>query len=94
MEERNKSYLYLSLPYHIQKMSQIFIDNFGQMKPQIKLESIPDLLFIDGVKTGPTALDGLRAFLHFNRTATATQQTTKSTKADKAMTIIIRGFIF
>lgn len=59
-----------------------------------KNEKIPDLLFIDGVKVGPTALDGLREFLHFNRIATAAQQTTKSTKADKEMTMIIRGLIF
>lgn len=61
---------------------------------QMDLKNVPHLLFMDGINTGPTAFDGLPALLHFKRTATAPQETTNSTNADKAMTKIIRGLIF
>lgn len=54
---------------------------------------LPDLLLIDDVNTGPTALDGLPTFRHFKRTETAPMQTNKSTKADKAMMPIVLVFI-
>lgn len=61
---------------------------------QIWITCLPDLLFIDDVNTGSTALDGLPAFLNFNSKVTVVQQTTKSTNVDKAMTKITRGLIF
>lgn len=55
---------------------------------------LPDLLFIDDGNAGPTAFDGLLIFLHFKKMGIAPTKTNKSTKADKAMMIMVLRFIF
>lgn len=56
--------------------------------------SIPDLLFKDDVNAGPTAFDGLLLFFHFKIIENAPTKTSKSTKEDKAMMIMVLTFIF
>lgn len=46
------------------------------------------------MNAGPTALDGLLVFLHFKMTENAPTKTSKSTKEDKAMMIMVLRFVF
>jgi hypothetical protein len=51
-------------------------------------------LFREDVNAGPTALDGPLVFLHFKATENAVTKTSKSTKEDKAMMIMVLRFVF
>ena len=62
-------------------------------KCQKKFKTIPDLLFRDDMNAGPTALDGLLIFLHFKMMENAPTKTSKSTKEDEAMMIMVLRFI-
>lgn len=68
--------------------------NLNIKKCQKNFKTIPDLLFRDDVNAGPTALDGLLVFLHFKIIENAPTKTSKSTKEDKAMMIMVLRFIF
>lgn len=46
------------------------------------------------MNAGPTALDGLLVFLHFKATENTPTKTSKSTKEDKAMMIMVLRFVF
>ena len=55
---------------------------------------LPDLLWMDDVKAGPTAIEGFLTFLHFIKIEIAPRRTIRSTNADRAIMAMVLTFIF